>query len=86
MFLVRIDPKRYPGSCAAEEVDMCLSTVYLDSDAGKEEVMRDVAEIEAEGEGFSLVNLMGEKIFVKGSIKRVDFIDEHTVEMRKEPT
>jgi len=63
---------------------MCLSTVYLNSDTGKEEVMRDVAEIEAEGEGFSLMNLMGEKTFVKGSIKRVDFIDEHTVEMQKQ--
>ena len=63
---------------------MCLSTVYLDSGTDKEEVMRDVAEIEAEGEGFNLFNLMGEKRFVKGMIKRVDFIDEHTVEMQKE--
>jgi predicted RNA-binding protein len=45
--------------------------------------MRDVAEMEAEGEGFNLFNLMGEKRFVKGTIKRVDFIDEHTVEIRK---
>ncbi|MFW6115121.1 MAG: CooT family nickel-binding protein [Thermodesulfobacteriota bacterium] len=64
---------------------MCLSTVYLDTGTSKEEIMRDVAEIEAEGEGFSLVNLMGEKKFVKGSIKRVDFIDEHTVEIQKQP-
>lgn len=63
---------------------MCLSTVYIDSDTGREEVMRDVAEMEAEGEGFFLVNLMGEKKFIKGTIKRVDFVDEHTVEMEKE--
>ncbi|MBW2078057.1 MAG: hypothetical protein DRG87_12130 [Deltaproteobacteria bacterium] len=63
---------------------MCLSTVYIDSDTGKEEVMRDVAEMEAEGEGFNLFNLMGEKRFVKGSIKRVDFVDEHTVVMERE--
>ena len=63
---------------------MCLSTVYLDSTTGKEEVMRDVAEMEAEGEGFFLVNLMGEKTFVKGRIKRVDFVDEHTVVMERE--
>ena len=63
---------------------MCLSTVYIDSTTGKEEVMRDVAEMEAEGEGYNLVNLMGEKTFVKGSIKRVDFVDEHTVVMERE--
>ena len=63
---------------------MCLSTVYMNSDTGKEEVMRDVAEMEAEGEGFNLFNLMGEKRFVKGSIKRVDFVDEHTVVMERE--
>ena len=31
---------------------MCLSTVYVDSDTGKEVFMRDVAEMEAEGDGF----------------------------------
>jgi len=63
---------------------MCLSTVYVDSDTGKEEIMRDVAEMEAEGEGFNLFNLMGEKRFVKGRIIRVDFIDKHTVEIVRE--
>jgi len=63
---------------------MCLSTVYVNSDTGKEEIMRDVAEMEAEGEGFNLFSLMGEKVFVKGRIKRVDFIDEHTVEIDRE--
>ena len=46
--------------------------------------MQDVAEMEAEGEGFLLANLFGEKRFVKGSIKRVDFVDEHTVEIERE--
>ena len=63
---------------------MCLSTVYIISGTGKEEIMRDVAEMEAEGEGFFLVNLIGEKRFVKGIIKRVDFVGEHTVEMERE--
>ena len=63
---------------------MCLSTVYISSNTGKEDIMQDVAEMEAEGEGFFLVNLIGEKRFVKGSIKRVDFVDEHTVEMERE--
>ncbi len=60
---------------------MCLSTVYIESDAGKKEVMRDVAGMEAEGDGYFLFNLLGEKRFVKGSIRRVDFMDEHMVEM-----
>jgi predicted RNA-binding protein len=63
---------------------MCLSTVYIDSGTGREEVMRDVAEMEAEGEGFNLFSLIGEKRFVEGRIKRVDFVDEHTVEMDRE--
>ncbi len=62
---------------------MCLSTVYIDSDTGKEEFMQDVAEMEAEGDGFFLVSLFGERRFIKGSIKRVDFVDEHTVEMEQ---
>ena len=65
---------------------MCLSTVYIRSSAGKEEVMHDVAEMEAEGEGYNLFNLIGEKRFVKGSITRVDFVDEHTVEIEREVT
>jgi predicted RNA-binding protein len=67
-----------------QEVRMCLSTVYIDSDTGKEEFMRDVAEMEAEGDGFFLVSLFGERRFIKGSIRRVDFVDEHTVEMERE--
>jgi predicted RNA-binding protein len=67
-----------------EEVNMCLSTVYIDSGTGKEEVMRDVAEMEAEGKGFFLVNLFGERRFVEGRIKSVDFVDEHTVVMEGE--
>jgi len=62
---------------------MCLSTVYVDSDTGKEVFMRDVAEMEAEGDGFFLVTLFGERRFIKGSIRRVDFVDEHTVEMEQ---
>ena len=67
-----------------QEVSMCLSTVYVDSDTGKEEFMRDVAEMEAEGDGYFLVSLFGERRFIKGSIRRVDFVDEHVVEMERE--
>jgi predicted RNA-binding protein len=63
---------------------MCLSTIYIDSGTGKEEAMGEVAEMEAEGEGFFLVNLTGEKRFVRGSIKCVDSVDENTVVMERD--
>lgn len=63
---------------------MCLSAVYIDSGTGREEVMRDVAEMEAERKGFSLVNLIGEKTFVKGRIRSIDFVDEHMVVMERD--
>jgi len=65
---------------------MCLSTVYLDTREGQKQIMRDVARMEAEAEGFLLIDLFGEKAFVNGRIKRIDFIDEHCVVLEKEKT
>ena len=61
------------------ESDMCLSSVYIDSGAGQKQIMSDVARIEAEAEGFMLIDLFGESKFVRGKIKRIDFINEHAV-------
>jgi len=58
---------------------MCLSTVYLDAGDTSNEIMRDVARIEAEGRGFWLINLFGEKKFVEGTVKSVDLMDEHLI-------
>lgn len=58
---------------------MCLSIVYTDSGEGKEETMRDVAKIEAQDDGFVLINLFGEQEFVRGRIKSIDFLDDHSV-------
>jgi predicted RNA-binding protein len=58
---------------------MCLSSVYIDSGGEQKQIMRDVARIEAGPEGFALIDLFGEKTFVRGSIKTIDFIDKHTV-------
>ena len=63
---------------------MCLSTVYMDSGNEQKEIMKDVARIEAEGNGFWLIDLFGEKTFVKGTIKTVSLMDGHFV-MLKEP-
>jgi len=59
---------------------MCLSNVfYIDSDGQQQEVMRDVAQMEAHNGGFLLIGLLGEQKFVQGEVKSVDFIDKHSV-------
>ena len=62
---------------------MCLSTIYIDSDGEREKVMQEVARMEAEGEGFSLIDLFGEKTFIRGKIRSIDFVDEHSVVIGK---
>jgi predicted RNA-binding protein len=54
---------------------MCLSTVYLNSGNEQKEIMKDIARIEAEGQGFWFINLFGEKKFVEGSIQSADLLD-----------
>ena len=63
---------------------MCLSTVYMDSGNEQKEIMKDVASIEAEGQGFWFINLFGEKKFIEGTIQTVDLMDKHFVMLRKE--
>lgn len=46
--------------------------------------MRDVGRIEAEGEGFWLTNLFGEKVFIEGSIQSIDLIDENLIILTNE--
>jgi len=62
---------------------VCLSTVYMNSGNKKKEIMKDVARIEAEGQGFWLINLFGEREFIEGSIETVDLMDEHFVMLRE---
>ena len=62
---------------------MCLSTVYMNSGNEQKEIMTDVARIEAEGQGFWLINLFGEREFIEGDIQTVDLMDEHFVMLRK---
>jgi predicted RNA-binding protein len=53
---------------------MCLSTIYTVSENERNEVMKDVAGIEAEGAGFWASDLFGDRTFIKGRIKSVDFV------------
>ncbi|MBN2059846.1 MAG: CooT family nickel-binding protein [Deltaproteobacteria bacterium] len=58
---------------------MCLSTVYMESNNEEKEIMKDVARIEAEGRGFWLINLFGERKFVEGAIQAINLMDGHFV-------
>lgn len=62
---------------------MCLSTVYMNTGDDQREIMKDVAQIEAEGQGFWFINLFGEKKFIKGDIQTVDLVDGHLVLLKK---
>ena len=63
---------------------MCLSTVYMNSGDEQKEIMKDIARIEAEGRGFWLINLFGERKFVEGRIETVDLMDGHIVLVGRE--
>jgi len=59
---------------------MCLSNVfYIDEDGHQEEIMRDVAQMEAHNGGFLLIGLLGEEKVVQGEVRTIDFVDKHSV-------
>jgi predicted RNA-binding protein len=58
---------------------MCLSTVYLRSGNQQKEIMKDVVRIEAEANGFRLIDLFGNNVFIEGAIQIVDLVDGHFV-------
>ena len=58
---------------------MCLSTVYMNFGNEQKEIMKDVARIEAEGQGFWLINLFGERTFIEGTIQAINLMDGHFV-------
>ena len=51
---------------------MCLATVYLNVMQTENRLMKDVANIEADGEGLWLIDLFGERRFVAGKIQSLD--------------
>ncbi|MFP4088267.1 MAG: CooT family nickel-binding protein, partial [Desulfobacteraceae bacterium] len=64
--------------------NMCLSTVYMHSGDEKKEIMKDVASIEAEGDGFWFIDLFGERRFVQGRIEAINLLDGHFVMLNNE--
>ncbi|MFO7985314.1 MAG: CooT family nickel-binding protein [Desulfatiglandaceae bacterium] len=63
---------------------MCLSTVYMHSGGEEKEIMKDVASIEAEGDGFWFIDLFGERRFVQGRIEAINLLDGHFVMLNNE--
>ena len=63
---------------------MCLSTVYIQSEDRRIKVMRDVAQMEYNQEGYVLIGLLGDQKLVKGVIRKIDFVDEHFVILEAE--
>jgi len=62
---------------------MCLSTVYLQTKGQQQKVMQDVAKIEFSNEGYLLIGLLGDQKMVDGRIKKIDFVDDHSVILEK---
>jgi len=59
---------------------MCLSNVfYIDSTGRQQEVMRDVAQMEAQNNGLLFVGLLGEQKFVRGAVRTINFVNKHSV-------
>ena len=54
---------------------MCLATVYVDHNGCRDELMRDVAWVEPEGNELLLVSLLGEETRLRGKIKSIDLLD-----------
>jgi predicted RNA-binding protein len=51
----------------------------MNSEKGQKTVMEDVARIEAEANGYWLVDLFGKRKFVEGRIRAVDLVDDHFI-------
>jgi predicted RNA-binding protein len=63
---------------------MCLSTVYIQTKGQRQKVMKDVAKMESIKEGYVLIGLLGDQKKVDGRIKKIDFVDDHSVILETE--
>ena len=63
---------------------MCLSTVYIQSEDRRIKIMQDVAQMESNQEGYLLIGLLGDQKLVKGTIIKIDFVDDNIVVLRPE--
>lgn len=63
---------------------MCLSKVYVKTGGQRIEVMRDVSQLKASGDGFLVTDLFGKSKHIQGRIQYLDLVDEHIVVLDKE--
>jgi len=66
------------------EAKMCLSIVYLNAVEENAALMKDVARIEADGHGFWLIDLFGERRFIEARIRTINLTDGHCVMVAEE--
>ena len=63
---------------------MCLSTVFIKSGDQQEKVMQNVTRMECKNGSYLLTGLLGDQKFVKGKIKKINFVDDHSVILERD--
>jgi predicted RNA-binding protein len=63
---------------------MCLSTVYIQTKGQRKKIMQDVAKMESSNNGYLLTGLLGDQKMIDGRIKKIDFVDDHSVVLETE--
>jgi predicted RNA-binding protein len=56
----------------------------MDSENEQKEIIKEVARIEAESQGFWLIDLFGQRTFIEGKIQSINLMDGHFIILRKE--
>jgi predicted RNA-binding protein len=51
-----------------------------------EKVMQDVSHVASKDDGFLLTGMFGEEVFIKGSLKSMDFLDGESIFIGKDST
>jgi len=62
---------------------MCESTVYLEENGNRIEIMKDVAKIEVTADGIICYDIIGEKRLVKGAKLKVANLMDHSIIFQK---
>ena len=63
---------------------MKLSVCGKGGKGQRQKVMQDVAKMEFKNEGYLLIGLLGDQKKVNGRIKKINFVDDHSVILETE--
>jgi predicted RNA-binding protein len=58
---------------------MCESTIFLERDGDREEIMKDVAKIFVDGDQVTFVGLLGEEKTITGELTVVDSVKHEVI-------